>query len=492
MKKFKRITLILMIAVICFVGLLLFNNFQFTSKQIDVPLIVPIEIDKAAIRHFAEAITIKTVSHENPKDFDSLAFYKFNRFLKQNYPFADSLLNKKTFNSFSHLYIWKGTDPSLKPIILMAHLDVVPVIKENLPNWKHPPFGGKIVNDTLWGRGSIDDKNGVIGIMESVELLLKQEFKPLRSIYIAFGHDEEIGGKKGAQAMASYLKEQEVSAKFVLDEGGSIIQGLVPGITKDAAMIGIAEKGFLSLKLSLKIEGGHSSMPEEETAIDVMATAITKIKNNPFPARLSGPMKGFIEHYGPEMPSGIKLVFANSWLFGGLIKKNFGSSGSGNALLRTTIAPTVFNSGVKDNIIPLFANAIVNFRIAPNTSIEEVIAHVKKSINDPRIKITKGDFYSEASKVSSVESFGYKTIERTIAETMPKTLIGPYLVVGATDSRHYKDITEAVYQFSPNKINSGNVKSFHGLNERISVHEFNNGIRFYVQLIKNSSKEIAL
>lgn len=489
MKRFKKIIVPFLIVVILLFGILLFNTFQFGSKQIQLTAISPIDIGMQSIENFSEAIRIKTVSPENKKDFDSLAFYSFNRFLTERYPLSDSILDKKTFNSFSHLYHWKGSNPELKPIVLMAHLDVVPVIKENIPFWKHDPFGGTIVNDTLWGRGAIDNKIGVVGIMEAVEMLLTQKFQPQRSIYISLGHDEEIGGRLGAKVIAEHLKNKNITAAFVMDEGGSVVQGIVPGVAKDAAMIGIAEKGFLTLKLALKMEGGHSSMPEEESAIDVMADAISKIKNNPFPADLSGPINHFINYFGPEMPFVPKLTFANSWLFGSLIKKTFGSSASGNALIRTTIAPTMFNSGVKDNIIPLFSNATVNFRIAPKTSIDQVIEHVKKSIDDPRITISTGEFNSEASKISSIESAAFKNIQKTIAEIFPETLIGPYLVVGATDSRHFGTITDDIYRFSPNKINAGNIKSFHGLNERIPLSEFKDAIRFYVQLLKNTTTE---
>lgn len=489
MKLLKKIILVTLSIIILFVSYLVFNTLNFKSTQIEYAPAGAIEIDPSSKQNFSKALQIKTVSPENPIDFDSIQFQNFASFLTTTYPLVDSLLDKKTFNSYSFLYEWKGSDQTLKPIVLMAHLDEVPVIEENLPNWKHDPFGGEIINDTIWGRGAIDNKNGVIGIMESLELLLKDGFTPNRSILVSFGHDEEIGGEKGAKTIAQYLKEENIEASFVLDEGGSIVQDLIPDIAEDVALIGIAEKGFVSLELGVQIEGGHSSMPEKETAIDVLAQAILKLKKNPFPATISPPLEGFIESLGPEMPFINKMVFANASLFKSVIAGIYSGSASGNALVRTTTSPTIFNSGVKDNIIPLSANAIINFRVIPGETIDYVVDRVEQIINDERVKVTTGAFISEASKVSSTNSFGYTTLQKTISEIYPNALVAPNLVIGATDSRHFKDVSDDIYRFSPFKINQDNIKSFHGLNERLPVSDFEDSIRFYYQLIKNSTAE---
>ena len=489
MKIIKKILLLLLGAILIFVSYLVINALNFKSKQLSYEPIKVIKVNSTSKLNFSNAIKIKTVSPEKEIDFDSISFQNFERFLKNTYPLADSILEKKTFNSFSFLYKWEGVNQTVKPIILMAHLDVVPVIEENLSDWKHNPFGGAIINDTIWGRGTIDNKVAVIGIMESVELLLGDGFKPQRSIYIAFGHDEEIGGINGARTIANYLKEQGVQAEFVLDEGGSIVQGIIPDIEKEVALIGIAEKGFVSLKLTVKLEGGHSSMPEKETAIDVLSNAIVKLKKNPFPTTISPPIEEFIENLGPEMPFLNRLVFANKSIFSSVITGVYEKTSSGNALVRTTTSPTIFNSGVKDNIIPQSASATINFRIIPGETIATVVDRVNMIINDERITIKSGKFISEPSQVSSTSSFGYKTLHRTISEIYPTILVTPYLVVGGTDSRHFNEISDNIYRFSAIKINRSNIKSYHGLNERLSVHDFENSIRFYYQLIKNSTLE---
>ena len=467
----------------------LFNTFTLKSKQLVSEPASEIEIASGALERFSSALRLKTVSPEDTKDFDSIQFDRFNDYLSKTYPLTDSLTEHKVFNAYSHLFFWKGSDPNLKPLILMGHLDVVPVIEANRDFWKEEPFGGTVVNDTIWGRGSIDDKIGVIGIMEAVEHLLGEGFRPKRSINIAFGHDEEIGGRNGAYEIASYLKKQGVEAEFIMDEGGTITSGLVPGIEKDVALIGIAEKGSVSLELSVELEGGHSSMPGRETAIDLMSGAIYKLKSNPFPARLSPPLEGFLAYLGPEMPFVNKMAFANKNLFQSLIIKEYEASASGNALIRTTTAPTIFNSGVKDNIIPLSAKATLNFRIITGSSIKDVITHIKNVIEDDRIKIKEGNFNTEPSPVSGTDTFGFRTIHKSISQIYPGVIVSPYLVVGATDARHFSELSEHIYRFLPTRITTSNVKSFHGLNERIAIAEFENAIRFYTQLIRNSGSE---
>ena len=462
---------------------------QFSSKQISKEKIPTIEIDQATIERFSNALKIKTISPENPKDFDSLSFNKFNHYLKTTYPLTDSLLVKKQFSNYSHLYQWEGTDTNLKPVVLMAHLDVVPVIEENLTDWKQPPFDGKVVNDTLWGRGTIDDKIGVIGLLEATERLLKEGYEPERTLYLSFGHDEEIGGLKGAKVIVEYLKAQGVEAEYVLDEGGTISQGIIPGITKDVALIGVAEKGYVSLELSVKKEGGHSSMPEKESAIDILSAAIVKVKSQPSPAKLAGPIAGFIEYLGPEMSGINRFIFANRWLFSSIITGVYEKTGSGNALVRTTTAPTIFNAGVKDNVIPQNAKATINFRIMSGEDSNSVMDRVKKLINDPRIKIEKGRMQSEPSKVSSTNSFGFRQLQSTIAEVYPDALVAPFLVIAGTDAKHFEPIANDIYRFSPMIINANNIKSFHGLNERIAVKDFKQAVRFYHRLIENSTKK---
>ncbi len=483
----KKTFLFILFALLLFIGFLLVNTFRFKSKQISSVPVPTLEINPAAVDHLSQSLRFQTVSPEDPKDFDSSQFLGFTQFLNATYPLVDSLLEKKVFNDFSTLYRWQGSDQSLKPIVFLAHFDVVPVFPENLPDWKHSPFGGDLTRDTIWGRGAIDDKNAVIGVMEALELLLREGFKPKRSIYTAIVHDEEISGFKGAKAIAEWLKAEKIELEYILDEGGYITKDIIPDIEPYVGLIGIAEKGFLSLKMTIKLEGGHSSIPNRETAIDVMAKAISTLKENPFPASISPPIEGFIEYLGPELPFFKKMIFANSSIFSSLIIGVYEEKPSGNALVRTTVAPTIIHGGIKENMIPQFVNATVNLRLLPGETIKGVTARVKQIINDKRIEIEASPFQSEPSKITDLGGWGFQTLHKTISEVYPEALVSPYLMVGATDSRHFSDLTQNILRFSPIKITPANIQSIHGLNERLAVSEFKRSIRFYVRLIKNSA-----
>lgn len=483
----KKILLAILALILIVAGYILFNTFTFPSKQISVEPAPEREIPASAKEHLAKALSIRTISNENPQDFDSAAFYQFREFVKNTYPLADSLLEVTYINEFSLVFKWQGSDPSLKPVILMGHLDVVPVATENLKKWTEDPFAGNIKDGIIWGRGAIDDKISVIGNLEAAELLLKEGFKPQRTIYLCYGHDEELGGLNGAVAIVKHLKEKGVEAEFVLDEGFAITQGLVPGTDKDVALIGTAEKGFVTLNLSVTMEGGHSSMPKEETAIDVLSGAVARLKDNPFPAVITQPVQDFMTHIGPEMPFMQKMAFANPVIFKPLIVSSLEKKPSGNALIRTTTAPTIISGGIKENVIPYEAHASVNFRILPGTSIAEVKERVIHTIDDDRIEVKEGSFNSEAPKSSGVDSFGYETIHTTIKQVFPQVVVTPNLVIGATDSRYYYPLSDHVYRFTPFYLNNENIATFHGVNERISVKDFENAVRFYVQLIENTS-----
>jgi carboxypeptidase PM20D1 len=487
-RNIKRILILVtgLLSVLIFV--LLINTIRFKSKQLQTTPIPEIDIPGNAIMHLSQSIQFETVSNENSTLFDSVPFLNFCDFLTQTYPQINTNLERRLINNYSILYKWVGKNPDKQPIILTAHYDVVPVEKSTLNQWIEKPFSGKIDSSFIWGRGTIDDKLAVIGIMETVENLLKEGFIPERTIYVAFGHDEEIGGLNGAKMIAEHLKSNNVRAEFVLDEGLLITRKIVPGIEKDVALIGLSEKGYLSVELSLDYEGGHASMPQKETTIDILARAIVKLSENQLQSRICEPTEKFIEYIGPEMPFGQKLVFANKWLFEGIILNIYESAPASNSLVRTTTAPTIFNSGTKDNILPTSASATLNFRILPGETVENILSHIKNTIDDERIIIATGDYYSNPSPVSSTESMGFKTVNKTIKQIFPDVLISASLVNATTDSRHYTMISDDVYRFLPIPITSEDLRRFHGINERLSIDAFDDCCRFYYQLIKNSNQ----
>lgn len=484
----KKLFLALFILLLLFVAYLFYNTYNFESTQLEVDAVELTPIPDGAVDRFVEAISIRTISFEDEADFDSTQFKKFNEFLEGYYPLAHENLEHTIFSEFSHLFHWKGKDPSLKPIILMAHIDAVPIATPAA--WSVHPFTDGLVNDTIYGRGAMDCKFGVLGLMESTEQLLRESFTPERDIYISLGHDEEVSGGRGARKIAQHLKELGVDPHFVLDEGMAITDGLVPGISGPTAIIGIAEKGYLSLELTVAMAGGHSSTPEKESSIDVLSKAVSNVKANPCPRTLTPVLQAFMDKTGPEMDFKAKFVFANSKIFKSLILGEMEKLTSGNASIRTTTSPTIFEAGIKDNVIPTSARAVINFRIIPGETIEDVMAHVNKVVDDERVKVEILNEGFNPSPVSPVDNSQYESIERSIKQIFPDIKTTPNLVLGATDSRHFTILTDNVYRFSPFKISSENLTCFHGIDERVPRSEFEDGIRFYRQLIKNGSSHL--
>ncbi|OEK01820.1 hypothetical protein BFP97_09960 [Roseivirga sp. 4D4] len=483
----KKIFLGILIVLLLFVGFILVKTLTFSSNQLQVDPIEKIEIPDLAIQHLQEALRLKTISFENESDFDSMAFEAFNLLLSRNYPLIDSLLDHEVFSEYSHLYKWQGSNASLKPIVLMGHIDVVPIASPD--KWTVDPFAGEIKDGKIWGRGTIDDKFSVIGILEATEMLLTDGFQPKRTVYLSFGHDEEIGGDKGAVLIAEYLTQQGIEAEFVLDEGYAITQKLIPGIEPDAALIGIAEKGSTTIEFTVDMEGGHSSQPAKETAIDVLSNAMAKLKANPLTPTLSEPMQGFMDQLGPEMGFVNKMAFANRSIFKGMIISTYeNASGAGNALVRTTTSPTIFEAGIKENVIPTYARAVVNFRIIPGQTADNVMGHVVSVIDDERVKPKFYGFNTNPSAVSPIDNDGYGFINKTIKQVFANTLTAPNLVIAATDSRHFTEVSGNIYRFVPYHINENNINTFHGIDEHIPVEDYKDAIRFYRQLIINSNQ----
>jgi carboxypeptidase PM20D1 len=322
----------------------------------------------------------------------------------------------------------------------------------------------------------------LVSICESVEKLVIENFQPERTVYLVFGHDEELGGK-GAVAIAQLMKQRNIVAEMVMDEGGIITKEKIPGMKEPVALVGTSEKGYLSIELVVEIPGGHSSMPEKETAIDILTKAIVTLRSHPFEPQFSVPMQGFIKSLGPEMPFVQKMAFANPWLFKGLIIGTYDKSAPGSAMLRTTIAPTIINAGIKDNVIPTQAKATVNFRLLPGDLSEDVIDRVKKIIDNDHVKISRLDAgaMAEASAVTPMDGYGYQKVETTIKKSYPNLLSSPFLMLGATDSRHFGEVSDNIVKFSPMIDPIG----FHGIDERVSLESYQTALWFYEQLLKD-------
>lgn len=489
-KAAKKTLLVLTLCVVLLASVLLINTLRFTSKQIQVEPIQPVSVDEGSVApRLAQALRFQTVSYEDAGQRRGEEFRALHKYLEQTFPKVHSTLIKELVGEYSLLYTWKGRDERLKPILLMAHQDVVPVEPETLASWEQPPFEGRITEGHIWGRGAMDDKFALLSILEAVEMQLGQSLQPQRTIYLAFGHDEEIGGHGGAAKIAELLRQRYVELEYVLDEGLAITDAVLPDISKPVALIGIADKGYLSLELSVEVESGHSSMPPPQTAIGVLSAAVSRLEEQQMPARIEGVPRQTLEYIGPEMPFGKRLVMANLWLFKPLVERKLSASPSTNAGIRTTIAATIIDGGVKENVLPSRARAIVNFRPLPGDSLERVVAHVGEVVNDPRVRVNRfGGSNNEASPVSSTNAAGFQIIQRTMRQVFPEALVAPALCVGGTDSEHYVKLTNNIYRFSPLRLRPEDMKRLHGINERTSVKDYAESVKFYYQLISNSAQ----
>lgn len=484
----KRLLLAILILLLVFVAVLGVRALMFTSRQVRVARAPGITVDaSAAAARLAAALRFPTISSQLESESTKTAFRDLHRFLEESFPQVHSRLAREVVADYSLLYTWPGSDSNLKPILLMSHLDVVPVVPGTEAAWTRPAFAGEIADGYVWGRGAMDDKVGVMGLLEAVERLLAEGFTPRRTIYLAFGHDEEIGGSQGAAQMAKLLAERGARCEYILDEGGVIASGIVPGISAPVAMVSVAEKGYLSLELAVEGAGGHASMPPAQTAIGILSAAIHRIEENPQPLRFTRTVEEMFAYLGPEMPFLQRAVFANLWLFGPLARWQIASTPAGAATLRTTAAATMIEGGVKDNVLPPRARAIVNFRLLPGDTIPGTIERVRQVVADERVRI--GVFLgtgNEPSRESDVSSPAFALLQRTAAEIFPEALLAPNLMVGGTDTKHYRELSENIYRFLPMRVDSQGLSRFHGVDERVSVENYGEIIRFYAQLIRNS------
>lgn len=475
--------------LLLFAIVLLIRTMRYTRHHGQKNRYVPhdFNIDEAAER-LSQAISFETVSTQSLDDFNQDAFLGMHRFLEKAFPLIHSRLKKEVINNYSLLYCWPGSNPDLRPAMLTCHIDVVPVEPGTENDWKHPPFHGTISGGYIWGRGAMDVQGGVLAIMEAVEHLLDSGFHPERTIYLGFGHDEEVDGDKGAYAIATLLENRGVQLEFLLDEGTPIVHDVLSDLPNPVALVAVAEKGYLSLELSTSAEGGHSSVPQGLTSIAILSEAIHKLENNPIPGRVDGLVKRTMEAIGPQMPLLYRVVMANLWLFRNLVKRELDRMPATKAAMSTTIATTLFESGIKENVLPTQARAVVNFRIHPNDTIDSVKAHVKKAINDPRIQIKELNGSINPSDVSDVEDPAFKLLRSTIKKVFPEVIVAPTLMVGATDARHYSTVTKNIYRFIPLRADESDLDRVHGTNERLSKHNYHEMIFFYSQLLKMASK----
>ena len=487
MKRFFRVTGLLLAALVI---VMVVRTLRMPGPATAEPAQgdAPVAFDTtAAAERLAGAVKFPTVSLRSGGPIDTAAFRGLHQYLAASFPLAHAALTREVVGDLSLLYTWPGADTTLPPLVLMGHMDVVPVPEPNLPSWTHAPFSGDIADGFIWGRGTLDDKTTVLSILEAVEISLRDGYRPSRTIYLAFGHDEEVGGRYGARAIVAKLVAEGVKPALVLDEGGFMAAGLMPGLNERAALVGIAEKGYLSLRITAKADGGHSSMPTGRTAVGALSRAVATLEANPFPSSLDGPTRGMVEAMAPYMSFGRRMMIANLWLTSPLVSRQLAANPLGAALLHTTTAPTMLAAGIKDNVLPPEATAIVNFRIRPGETAATVTGRVTRLIDDDHITVGPMDSaWADPSPVSDIGSKAFRTLSAVIRTMVPGevTPIVPYLVMGGTDAKYWGPYTDRAFRFLAVPLGEGDRERIHGVNERVSLTVYATSVGFFIRLLR--------
>jgi carboxypeptidase PM20D1 len=446
---------------------------------------VPIYDVAVAARNLGAAVRFLTISNQDAAANQVAEWTKLQDWLRTTYPAAHAAMSREIVGDGTLVYRWAGSEPTLPAIILMAHQDVVPVTAGTERDWKHPPFAGAIADGAVWGRGTVDDKGSLVALFEAFDALARGGFKPRRDIYLVSGHDEEVGGT-GAKAAADLLASRGVKALYTLDEGSAVILD-APVIDGPAILIGIAEKGYATLKVTAKAPGGHSSMPPDKTGVVTLSKAILAISGKPFPLELKGPGATMLGALGAAKGGMTKAAVANQWLFGGMLTREAAGSPSGAAMFRTTIAPTMIEGSPKENVLPQSANALINYRIAPWNRSADILARAKAAVGDLPVDFAWVKPPREPSRVSSTSSEGWKQVVAAARADAPRAALAPYLVVGGTDSRNFEAISQDVYRFMPMHFTMKDTAMLHGTDEHMTIDSLKRMIDFYARLVRASA-----
>ena len=442
-----------------------------------------IDVARAAT-HLSEAVRIRTVSHQDPAGNDWAEWDRLHAWLAATYPAVHSTLHREVVARHTLVYTWPGSDPSLPPFVLMAHQDVVPVTPGTEQDWKHPPFDGTIADEAVWGRGSIDDKGSLVAIMESVEALLASGYVPRRTVIVLAGHDEEAGGT-GVRAVADGWRKRGATFEFALDEGLAVVADL-PLATRPVALVGVAEKGYATLRVTAPAKGGHSSAPPPETGVETLSKAVLAIAGHPFPMRFRGPAADMVRTLAPDAGLVVRIAAANSWLFEPLLIWTMAATPAGAATLHTTIAPTMLRGSPKENVLPQDATAWINYRIAPQDSVASVMKRAEQATRHLDVELAwEGPAY-DPSPVSSTESEPWQIIGG-LASDGGRYPVAPALVTATTDSRSLAGLARDIYRFQPLVASMRDFEMIHGTNEHLTLANLERMTTFYSRLIATAA-----
>ena len=469
---------IIIILLIALIAVMVFNAVRFKAADNGPRTVEDVKVNgDRAQQNLSTLIKFETVSNADYDKTDKAVFAAYRAKLKELYPNVTAASEYKELGNTAMLFKIKGKS-SENPSVLMSHYDVVPVEEDR---WQHPPFCGEIIDGVLWGRGAIDTKITMVGIMEALEDLLADGFMPENDLYLSFGGDEEVGGIS-APAVVDYMEANGIKPALVLDEGGAVVDGVFPGVNKPIAVIGIGEKGIAQVKFTATSSGGHSSTPPVHTAVGKLAKTIVNLENKPFKAQVTEPVAGLFRKVGPHSPFALRMVFGNMWLFKGLLGRLASVLGGEiNAMMRTTVAATMAQGSKQHNVLPNVATANVNVRLLNNVNQQQAQAHFDSVCSkDVTCRFIS---YQDASPYASTESQAWHKVEKAVGDTWRDAIVSPYLMLAGSDSRRFSRICRDVYKFSAMALSKEERGLIHNDNERIAVEKIDQCVEFFHRLI---------
>ncbi|KIC62071.1 M20/M25/M40 family metallo-hydrolase [Chryseobacterium taiwanense] len=506
----KKILLICLAVILLLIIFLIIRTLTYPFKKNEVSTGKAWDIvrNDSAVQRLSGGIKIPTVSTGELGDFDFAPFEKFKTYLKESYPLVYQNTENYEINTYALVFKIKGKNSSLAPILFLSHIDVVPPgdaevtnkneninqfndkptlrISKVAEDWEYGPFSGAVANGKIYGRGAIDMKGMLFSLMESANAIIENKIQPERDIYLAFGFDEEVGGKKGATQIAEHFKKLGLKFEAVYDEGGLILEkGNVAGIDNDVAVVGCAEKGFLSAKIKVKGLGGHSSMPPTESAIGKAAIIMQRLEKNQMQPIITPSMEEFFKNVGGRMPFLNQMAIANTWLLKPMLFSQLTKNNTTNALVRTTTALTMMKGSDGTNVLSPEVEFVVNFRLLPGNTVKDVKEHIAKATEGFDVEVEEIDNTREASAVSPTNNRAYKIIQEGVKQIYPEAIVTPYLTVGGTDAYKYQIVSDHIYRFMPIKINRFEQQSIHSTNEYISIENYLRMIHYFEFIMKN-------
>lgn len=466
-------------ALAVLIAVLLIRAANFKPEVIEKSEKINIKVNgDRAVENLSALIKIPTISVLDTENGDYSEHEKFIAKLLELYPKIVGKAEFERIEKYGLVFKIAGKS-SEKPSVLMSHYDVVPVEGQN---WTFQPFSGEVVDGNIQGRGTLDTKGTLVCTCEAVETMLENGFVPQNDLYLCFGGDEEIGGEICKKVVA-HLKAQGVKPALVFDEGGAIVTNIFPGVASECAVIGISEKGMCDVQLSVQSSGGHASSPNSSNPVTVLANAICKIENNQMKADIIPAVSEMLDALGRHSSFVYKIIFANMWLFKPLVTKIFvGGGGETAALCKTTFAFTKIEGSKANNVLPTTASMNINIRVLNNITVADMVAHIKKVVNDDRVEV-KVEMANEPSPVASVKSDGYLKVKKAMNACFPEVVVSPYVMIAASDSRHYSEISDCALKFAPFRLSKADRGSIHSFDEKISIKNMTDGVEFYLNLV---------